>query len=119
MFKHLTNDFRYALRLLRKSPGFTVAVVLTLALGIGANTAMYSVLHAAFFAPYQLTRPDELMRLYTADRGAGGFTQLLFSVPKFRFARERQTVFSSLDAANYTGLTLLERGEPVVALRLG
>ena len=112
MVKGLWQDLRYGLRMLRKNPGFTAAAVLALALGIGANTAIYSVLHAAFFARYPLTNPDELLRLYGED-GGRNLAQLNLSVTKFQFARDQQTVFSGLGAANYNGFTLVDRGEPV------
>src|ERR687892_145082 len=104
----LWQDVRFGARMLRKNPGFTLVAVLTLALGIGANTAIYSVLHAAFFARYEISEPDALLRLYGEDRGRN-LTQLNMSVPKFRFVREQQTVFSGLAAANYNGFTLLDR----------
>src|SRR5262245_36809516 len=106
------QDLRYAVRMLRKSPGFTATAVLTLALGIGANAAIYSVLHAAFFARYPLNDPDELLRLYGEDTGRK-LAQLNMSVPKFQFVRDQQTVFSGFGGANYNGFALVERGDPV------
>jgi predicted permease len=112
MLANLWQDLRYACRLLWKHRGFTAVAVITLALGVGANAAIYSVLHAAFFARYPLTKPDELLRLYGEDRGRN-LTQLNMSVPKFQFLSEQQTVFSGIGAANYTGLILLDHGEAV------
>jgi predicted permease len=107
----LLQDLRYGARMLMKNPGFTLTAVLSLALGIGACTAIYSVVHAAFFARYPIEKPDDLLRLYGEDRGRN-LQQLNLSVPKFQFVRAQQTAFSGLGAASYNNFTLLDRGEP-------
>jgi putative ABC transport system permease protein len=110
--KGFLKDLRYGLRGLLRRPAFTLVAVITLALGIGANTAIYSVMHAAFFARYPIANPDELLHLYGEDKGRN-LQQLSLSVPKFQFLRDQQTVFSSIGAANYNGFTLIGNGEPV------
>ncbi len=60
-------DVAYALRAMRRAPGFTVAVVATIALGVGANTAVFSLLHALLLQPLDAARPDELVRVYTSE----------------------------------------------------
>lgn len=112
MLRHLWQDLRFGARMLWKHPGFAAVAVITLALGIGASTAIYSVLHAAFFAKYPLNEPDQLLRVYGEDGGRNLF-QLNMSVPKFQFVRDQQSVFTGLGAANYTGLTLIDRDDPV------
>ena len=104
--EQLAQDVRYAARTLRKNAGFTAIAVLTLGLGVGANTAIFSVIHAAFFAQYPLEAPDRLIRVYTEDRERQT-RQLGFSAPKFELFRAQQTAFTALGAANYNVFTLV------------
>ena len=76
-------DLRYALRTMAKAPGLTAVLVITLALGIGATTAIFSVVHAVLLRPLPYPAPDRLARLYTEITGKHGLPHVGFAVPSF------------------------------------
>ena len=96
------RDVRYALRVLRKNPGFTVAAVLTLALGIGANAAIFSIFDAMALRPVQLPGVSKALKMYQEQRGdfqrnmIGGPN--LFSYPEYADYRDHNHVFAGLTA---------------------
>ena len=93
----LFSDIRYALRALRKSPGFTTVAVLTLALGIGANSAIFSVLNGVVLKPLQYAVPAQLVRV-ASQFPALGFTKFWISPPEFFELKERNRSYSSIGA---------------------
>ena len=93
----LVQDLRFGLRMLRKSPGFTAVAVLTLALGVGANAAIFSLVDCIVLRPLPVNRPDQLVFLISTWKGGGSRTP--FSYPDFREIQEQTTsVFSEVTA---------------------
>jgi predicted permease len=103
----LWHDLRYGARMLRKSPAFTAVVVLTLALGIGANTTVFTVINTLLLNPLPVEKASELVAVYTFDgrttSNAGRL--LLTSYPNLKDYQEKNQAFSSL--AGYTPVILL------------
>ncbi len=91
----MIHDFRFAFRQLVKAPGFTMAAVLVLALGIGANTAVFSLVNQLFFAPPAYAKPHEVAQLFSQDRKDPKKFRG-FSYPTYRDIREQNTVFSEV-----------------------
>ncbi len=111
------NDLRFALRQLLKNPGFTAAAVLTLALGIGANTAIFSVVYGVLLKPLPYSNPEQLVRVYERSAEAPKFPM---SAGDFQDYREQNTTLASL--VLYTRqdleLTMDDRPELLSALRI-
>ena len=109
------NDLRFALRQLRKSPGFITLAVLTLALGIGMNTAIFSLIQDLFLRGLPFSEPDRVVRIY-GEAKERDLKQLPFSVPKFWHYRDGQNVFSTIAADSGNGFILTGMGEPAQLL---
>ncbi len=98
MLQHLRADVRYTLKWLLRSPAFTVVAVASLAIGIGFNTALFSVIDALLLRPLPVERPDRLVDVYT--RGVDGDTYATSSYPDFLDFRAQNQVFD--DALAYS-----------------
>jgi predicted permease len=109
-FETFTQDVRYGLRNLRRAPGFAFVVVVTMALGIGANTAIFSVLNAVLLQPLPFAEPDRLVVL--GQRRPAGGTDLRFSFQELRDYRTRSTTLESVAEFHEMWFILLGRPEP-------
>jgi predicted permease len=102
MMGTLFQDVRYGIRLLAKAPGFTAVAVLTLALGIGANTAIFSVMNAALVRRLPVHDPEQLVRLHTTfqpeNTSQTGYNDTSLTEPVFEQLRHQRNVFSDLVA---------------------
>src|SRR5215208_1083127 len=102
---------RYALRQLLKSPGFTLVAILGLALGIGANVALFSVVNSIFLRPLPYRAPDRLVRL-SSTNPANNLTRVGFSYPRYLEVHQRQQVFSDLALSAGNAFTMTGHGDP-------
>jgi predicted permease len=106
----LLQDMRYGLRLLLKSPGFTIVAVLSLALGVGANTAIFSIVNAVLLRSLPFSHPDRLVKIVANNKGVGA-QDIGLSVPELDDLRLRAGIFEQVSAINAgdTNLTGAER----------
>src|SRR2546430_6342978 len=108
----MMTDLRFALRQLIKSPGFAFLAVITLALGIGLNTAIFSLIIDLFLRGLPFHQPERIVRIYGESRERE-LKQLPYSIPRFWHYRDGQTVFSGMAADNGYAVTLTGLGEAV------
>jgi len=107
-FERLAQDLRYGLRLLAKSPGFAAAAILTLALGIGVNTALFSVVNGVLLSPLPYPQPEQLVTLHESKPN---FDAGSISFPNFRDWRKENQTFSMMGMARAYSFNLTGSGE--------
>jgi predicted permease len=107
----MKNDLIYALRGLRKKPWFTIAAVLTLALGIGANSAIFTVVDDVLLRPLPYPSPDRLVFVWTYNPRQG-FDKDVASYPNFDDWRRQSTSFEAMSAYTGVGFALTQAGDP-------
>jgi putative ABC transport system permease protein len=112
----LKQNLRYAIRFLRKSPGFTFVVVLTLALGIGANTAIFSVVYSALLRPLPYQHPNELLFLGESRDQHPNIEMAQSSYPDFLDWKRTARSFASIAGYGSDGFIMEAGGEPKLTL---
>src|SRR5205809_2107381 len=106
------NDIRFAFRKLRQSPAFTFIAVLTLALGIGLNTTIFSLVNDLFLRRLPFKEPSRVVHLYGGDKSRE-LVDIGVSAPRYMHYREGQTLFESIAGENFFAFTLTGLGDPV------
>jgi putative ABC transport system permease protein len=109
---NLRQDLRYGFRLLRKSPGFTLVVIITLALGIGANTAMFSVVNSVLLRPLPYPHPGQLVSVFETNAREG----VKFNGCSYQDVKDfrESGIFDAVAGANRHDLTLTGAGDPTI-----
>ena len=108
----MMTDLRFALRQLLKSPGFTSLALLTLALGIGLNTAIFSLINDLFLRGLQFKEPGRVVHMYSNARQRN-LLELAVSVPRFQHFRASQKIFDGFEGENIIPFTLTGLGDAV------
>ena len=106
------NDLRYAFRMLLKSPGFSLIAIATLALGIGLNTAIFSLINDLFLRGLSFKEPQRVVHMYS-NALERKLLELAISVPRFEHYRHSQTVFDGFAGESVTAFTLTGFGDTV------
>src|SRR6201982_1715158 len=106
------NDIRFAFRKLRQSPAFTAIAVLTLALGIGLNTAIFSLINDLFLRGLPFKEPSRVVHMVVNDKSRN-LVDIPLSAPRFEHYREGQRLFDGFAAENLFAFTLAGVGDPM------
>src|SRR4051812_882720 len=110
--QELRMDLSIGARLLRRSPSFTLIALLTLAIGIGANTAIFSVLRSVLLRPLPYAQPEQLVQVWSDHRAIGRAQPEWLTPPDFVDWRDGNTTFSSMAAYQGWGPDLTGTGDP-------
>jgi putative ABC transport system permease protein len=108
----MMTDFRFAFRQILKSPGFTLLALITLALGIGLNTAIFSLINDLFLRGLPFKEPERVVHMYSNARERK-LLELAISAPRFQHYRDGQTICDGLGAENVFAFTLTGLGDAV------
>jgi predicted permease len=111
IMENVLQDVRFAIRGLRKEPGFTIVALLTLALGIGANSAIFTVVDAVVLRPLPFPEPERLVRV-TADFAGPGTTDVGMSAPELFDYRDRADIFESIAGLYPVNANLTQVDQP-------
>src|SRR5437879_7341345 len=105
------NDIRFAFRKLRQTPAFTFIAIVTLALGIGLNTAIFSLINDLFLKGLPFQEPERVLHILT--KGKDRTDEFQMSAPRFMLYRDGQTIFSGFAAENQEAATVTGLGDPL------
>jgi len=106
------NDLKFAFRQLRKSPGFSVLAIVTLAIGIGLNTAIFSLINDLFLRGLPFKEPSRVVHLFEGDKSRD-LVDIGVSAPRYEHFRDGQTLFDGFAGENFFLFTLTGLGDPV------
>ncbi|MCI0387433.1 MAG: ABC transporter permease [Acidobacteria bacterium] len=106
--RHLWHDLRYGLRLLFKTPGFTLIALITIALGIGANTAIFSLVNTVLLRPLPVEHPERLYNVYGSLRN--GTVDTIFSYLNYKDVRDRNEVFTGMLTYRFAPMSISHEG---------